>query len=200
MKTLVHLVRHAEVHNPNNIFYGRLEGFRLSARGLRQVEALAEYFSSHTIAAVYTSPLARAIETATPIANRHGLDINVDEDLIESESKIQGKYGDLRMFRNPFNARHFVNPLRPTWGEPYASIGARMISAIERMRDKHAAQEAVAVSHMTPVLVGRLRIEGNPRPPWRAGLPCRRASVTTLEFDESRYVATHYEPIGSSVR
>ena len=200
MRTLVHLVRHAEVHNPANVWYGRLEGFKLSERGLRQAKALAEYFADNDIAAVHCSPLTRAIQTATPIAERHGIEIEIDDGLIESETKLQGRPGDMRLFRNPLNARHFINPMRPSWGESYASTGARMAEVIEKLRRACAGREGIAVSHMTPVLVARLLVEGNPRPPWRAGLPCRRASVTTLEFENDSYVRTIYEPVGSSVR
>jgi broad specificity phosphatase PhoE len=197
--TLVHLVRHAEVENPDNIWYGRLEGWNLSERGLRQVDALAEHFAPASIEAVYSSPLTRAIQTAAPIASRHGLEVVADEDLIESEAKLQGLPGDKRLFGNPLNARYFLNPLRPSWGEPYTSIRLRLARAIERIRDEHSGGEAIAVSHMTPVLVARLWFEGDPRPPWRAKLPCARASVTTLEFEGLDYLRTHYLPVGSKV-
>lgn len=200
MKTLVHLVRHAEVENPHNVWYGRLEGFVLSERGLRQAEALGEYFASRGIEGIYSSPMTRAQQTSAAIARHHGLEVVVDEDLIESETKLQGKPGDMRVFRNPLNARHFMNPFRPSWGESYQSIRTRMMAVVDRIRSKHQGAETIAVSHMTPVLVARLGIEMNPRPPWRAGLPCARASVTTIEFDDDRYVSTLYTPVGSSVR
>lgn len=197
MRTLIHLVRHAEVENPGNVWYGRLEGFVLSERGLRQTQALAAHFADRDIEAIYSSPLERAVQTAEAIAG--DAPVKVDEDLIESLTKLQGMPGDMRLFRNPLNFRHFVNPLRPSWGEPYASIRERMGRALTLIRDAHAGGEAIAVSHMTPILVARLMFEGNPRPPWRAGLPCGRASVTTLEFEGDRYVSTRYEPVGSSV-
>jgi broad specificity phosphatase PhoE len=198
-RTLIHLVRHAEVENPNNIWYGRLEGFVLSERGKRQTEALAEYFSGRPIEGIYSSPLTRALQTASPIAERLGLELQIDEDLIEAEARLQGRPGDVRVLRNPLNARYFLNPLRPSWGEAYKSIRARMEEAITRMRSTHDGGEAVGVSHETPLLVARLWYEKNPRPPWRVKIPCERASVTTLEFEDDRYVATEYLPLGSSI-
>lgn len=200
MQTLVHLVRHAEVHNPDNVFYGRMEGFHLSERGYRQAEALAEYFAGHKLEGVYCSPLTRAQETARPIASRHGLEPVLIDDLLESDTRIAGKPGDLRIFRNPLNWRYFMNPLRPSWGEPYPSIRSRMTAVVERIAKEHAGAEAVAVSHMTPILVARLAFDRNPRQPWRAGVPCRRGSVTTLEFEDDKYVRSYYEPVGSSIR
>lgn len=199
VRTLIHLVRHAEVYNPNNIWYGRLEGFHLSERGLRQADAVGEFLSSNDIVAVHSSPLTRALQTSTAIAKPHSLEVQIEEHLIESETKLQGKPGDRRMFKNPLNARHFINPMRPSWGEPYAHIASRMRRVVEELVAKYAGHEAVAVSHMTPVLVARLEMEGNLKPPWRAGLPCRRGSVTTLEFEDGVYRSTRYEPVGSAI-
>ncbi|HEX2179878.1 MAG TPA: histidine phosphatase family protein, partial [Actinomycetota bacterium] len=133
-QTLIHLVRHAEVENPDNIWYGRLEGFVLSERGLRQIVALADHLALKPIAAVYSSPLTRAVQTAEAIAASHGLPVKVIEEIIESEAKLQGLPGDRRLFRNPANLRYFVNPLRPSWGEPYRSIRERMGRAVAAMR------------------------------------------------------------------
>lgn len=198
-RTQIHLVRHAEVENPDNIWYGRLEGFVLSERGIRQIKVLGEHFADRKIEAVYSSPLTRAIQTAEAIAIPHSLEVQVDEDILESEARLQGWPGDKRLFRNPLNARYFLNPLRPSWGEPYASTRARMSQAIRRMAGEHEGGEAVAVSHMTPVLVCRLGYEKNRRPPWMAKLPCARASVTTLEFEDGEFVGTRYHPVGSEV-
>jgi broad specificity phosphatase PhoE len=199
MPTRVLLIRHAEVENPNNIWYGRLEGWVLSERGLRQVEALAEHFAGKPVVAVYSSPLTRALQTSTGIADRHGLQVQIEEDIIESEAHLQGLPGDRRLFRNPANVRYFVNPMRPSWGEPYVSIRARMRVAVDRMRKNHPGQEVVAVSHQTPVTVARLMYEGNPRPPWRAKVPCDRASITTLIFDGDDFAGTEYLPVGTAV-
>jgi broad specificity phosphatase PhoE len=198
MRTLIHLVRHAEVENPKNTWYGRLEGFGLSERGLRQAAALGEEFAAAKIAAIYSSPLTRTTETAAAIAEPHGLEVQIDPDIIESETLLQGKPVD-RLFLNPMNLRYFLNPFRPSWGESYESIRQRMLRAIERMRTQHAGAEVIALSHMTPILVGRISIEGNRLPPWRARLRCARASVTTLEFEDDRHLGTRYEEIGTRV-
>ena len=198
-KTLVHLVRHAEVENPDNIWYGRMEGWLLSERGLRQASALADYFADKPIEAVYSSPLTRALQTAEPIAARHGLEVNEEADILESEAYLQGLPGDRRLLKNPLNVRYFLNPLRPSWGEPYKSIKARMRRGVQRMRDAHRGGEVIAVSHQTPVLIARLVFEGNPRQPWRAKIPCERASVTTLEFEDNAWVRTIYDPVGSAI-
>ncbi|MGH9195162.1 MAG: histidine phosphatase family protein [Acidimicrobiia bacterium] len=199
MQTLVHLVRHAEVHNPDNTWYGRLEGFQLSERGFRQAEALADYFERRHLTAIYSSPLTRAMQTATAIADRSGLEIVIEPDIIESETRLQGRPGDQRLFRNPANFRYFLNPFRPSWGESYKSISERMLSAVHRIREKHPGEEVAAVSHMTPIVVARMRLLGDQRPAWMGRLSCQRASVSTVVFEDRQVVSSKYEDIGSRV-
>lgn len=198
-QTLIHLVRHAEVENPNNIWYGRLDGWLLSERGLRQIAALGEHFTGTPLDAVYSSPLERAMQTSAAIATPHGLQVQICEDILESEAHLQGLPGDRRLFKNPANLRYFVNPRRPSWGEPYVSIRARMARAVAQMRKDHPGGQVVAVSHQTPVLVARLMFEKNPKPPWRAKVPCDRASITTLKFEGDEFVGSEYLPVGSPI-
>ncbi|HEY8203015.1 MAG TPA: histidine phosphatase family protein [Actinomycetota bacterium] len=199
MRTLVHLVRHAEVENPGNTWYGRLDGYVLSERGLRQAKALGEYFAGRGLSGVYSSPLTRAVQTAEAIAQATGLEVEVDPNLIETITHLEGGPADWRIFRKLRNIRYFVNPLRPSWGEPYPQVRRRMLAAIDRIRQEHPGAESVAVSHMSPILIARLMIEGIRRPPWATGTPCARASVTTLEFEGERYARTEYVEVGSSV-
>jgi broad specificity phosphatase PhoE len=196
--TVVHLVRHAEVENPHNIWYGHLEGFPLSAEGRESAEALAEFFASHNLAAVYTSPLERARETARPIARARGLDVGICQDIAETQSYLQGEYADRRVFLKPRNLRYFLNPFRPSWGEPYRSVAARMVRAVEAIRRAHPGGEVVAVSHMTPIQIARLAVEGRPLRPWLGNVPCRRGSVTTLEFEDDGYARTVYQEVGTA--
>lgn len=199
MRTLIHLVRHAEVENPRNVWYGRLEGFQLSERGRRQAEALAKHFAGHDLAAVYSSPLERAIQTAEAIASPLGLEVIPDPDIIEAETRLQGKYGDIRLFRNPLNFRFFLNPYRPSWGESYSIITERMLRAVERMRNAHAGDEVIAVSHMTPIMVARLTSEGRRVRVWRSDIVCARASVTTLAFENGQFAGSDYVDVGGDV-
>jgi broad specificity phosphatase PhoE len=196
--TVVHLVRHAEVENPDNIWYGHLEGFPLSAVGRQTAEALGEFFASHPLAAIYASPLTRAQETAGAIARARGLDVITCLDIVETQSFLQGQHADRRVFLKVRNLRYFVNPFRPSWGEPYRSVAARMVRAVDAMRLAHPGEEVVAVSHMTPIQIGRLAVEGRPLRPWLAKVPTRRGSVTSLVFEDDAYARTVYQEVGTA--
>lgn len=89
--TVVHLMRHGEVANPDGILYGRLAGYHLSDLGRQMADRVAEHLASRDITYVCASPLERAQETATPIAKAHGLDLATDERLIEADNVFQGK-------------------------------------------------------------------------------------------------------------
>ncbi len=196
MSTLIYLTRHAEVHNPDNTWYGRLEGFSLSERGAAQAAALARYFISRHVSAVYCSPLTRAMQTGTEIARALSLEVIEEPDLIEGMTYLEGKAMH-RVLLDTRNLRYFLNPLRPSWGEPYQEIATRMLAAIERMRRSHPGEEVIAVSHMTPIMVARLKVERKWRRPWMTGIDCHLASVTTLELEDDRYVSTRYEKVGT---
>ncbi len=88
--TTVHLVRHGEVFNPKGVLYGRLPDYHLSDRGQAMAQMVADHLAGRDIALVTSSPLERAQETAGPIAQRHGLDVGTDEDLIEAGNHFQG--------------------------------------------------------------------------------------------------------------
>ncbi|HUR72927.1 MAG TPA: histidine phosphatase family protein, partial [Sporichthya sp.] len=57
--TIVHVVRHGEVFNPEGVLYGRLPGYHLSELGVKMAERIAETFAGADIAALVSSPLER---------------------------------------------------------------------------------------------------------------------------------------------
>ena len=74
-RTVVHLLRHGEVFNPEGVLYGRLPGYYLSDLGKQMAVRAADALQTHDLALVVSSPMERAQQTATPVADRHGLAI-----------------------------------------------------------------------------------------------------------------------------
>ncbi len=135
--TIVHVVRHGEVHNPDGVLYGRLPDFHLSELGVKMAERVAESFAGHDIAALVSSPLERAQETMAPIAAAFDLPVHIDERLIETQNYFEGKtfgVGDGSL-RRPEHWPKLWNPFRPSWGEPYEAIATRMLAAAAGARD-----------------------------------------------------------------
>jgi broad specificity phosphatase PhoE len=183
--TIVHVLRHGEVHNPEGVLYGRLPGYHLSELGVKMAERVAEALAGHDITAVVSSPLERAQETAAPIAAMFDLPIDTDPRLIEAANHFQGLpfgVGDGSL-RKPRHWPYLVNPFRPSWGEPYKEISARMLAAVAAARDLAYGHEAVCVSHQLPIWILRSRIEG--RPFWHdpRARQCGLASLTSIRYE-----------------
>ena len=97
MRTTVHLLRHGEVHNPEKVLYGRLPGYVLSDLGHEMAKRASVALADRDVAAVISSPLERAQQTATPVAQVHKLDILLDDNLIEAENVLKDSGYQLAM-------------------------------------------------------------------------------------------------------
>lgn len=200
-RTVVHLLRHGKVHNPEGILYGRIPGYRLSEEGQEQAGIVAKYLAANDVTAVVASPLQRAQETATPIADTHGLEIVTEDGLIESGNLFEGKtfgIGDGAL-KHPANWKLVRDPFTPSWGEPYIKIAHRMFGAVHRARALAEGHEAVCVSHQLPIwtlrryLLGQ-RLWHDPR-----SRQCALASLTSVEFTGTTMTGlTYAEPAGAS--
>jgi broad specificity phosphatase PhoE len=183
MKTIVHLLRHGEVHNPEGVLYGRLPGYHLSADGRLMAEAAAKWLDGRDVAALYSSPMERAQETAEPLAQTLGLAVTTDDRLIEADNHFEGKtfgVGDGSL-RRPEH-----------W---------RMLAVMADARDAARGHQAVCVSHQLPIWVTRRKVEG--RRLWHnpARRECALASVTSVTYDDDRIVKVDYaEPAGDLSR
>lgn len=198
-RTTVHLLRHGEVHNPTGVLYGRLPGYHLSERGHEMAEVVAEAIADRDVVHLRVSPLERAQETAAPLARVFGLDITTDERVIESGNWFEGKQfgvGDGAL-RNPRTWRHLWNPFKPSWGEPYKEVAARMIAAVHDARDAARGHEAVIVSHQLPIWTTRLFVEKRSYLHDPRKRQCSLCSLTSLHFEGDRLTSLSYsEPAG----
>ena len=202
MSTIVHLLRHGEVHNPQGILYGRSTGFHLSERGHAMADRIADRIGNRDITHVIASPLERAQETAAPLAAALGLSVEIDERIVESSNIFEGKRFDLRdsILRQPQIWTKLWNPFRPSWGEPYKDIVARMWPAVMDARQVAEGHEAVLVSHQLPIWITRLKAEGRSflHDPRRR--QCTLCSLTSFTFDGERLVSVGYsEPAGDLI-
>lgn len=202
-QTIVHLLRHGEVYNPDKVLYGRLPDFHLSDLGREMAERIGEVFERRDITVITASPLERAQETAAPLAARKGIVVGTDDRLIEADNIFEGQrvaVGD-GVLRQPKTWRHLYNPFRPSWGEPYVEVAARMRAAVEAAREAARGHEAVLVSHQLPVWVARLDAENRRFVHDPRSRQCNLASLTSLTFDGDRLAAiTYTEPAADLVR
>jgi broad specificity phosphatase PhoE len=202
-RTVVHLLRHGEVFNPEGVLYGRLPGYRLSELGEQMAERAADALADRDVTVVKSSPLERAQQTAAPVAAKHGLRVGIEDRIIEAGNVFEGQrvgVGD-GVLKSPKSWRHLYNPLTPSWGEHYVEIAGRMRAAVATARQDARGHEAVLVSHQLPVWIARLdaehrRFVHDPRK-----RQCSLASLTSLVFDDDTLVAiTYTEPSADLIR
>lgn len=202
-RTIVHLVRHGEVFNPGGLLYGRLPDYHLSDLGREMAVAVAEHLRGRDVTHLRCSPLERAQETMEPIAAALGdQPVTTDGRVIEAGNQLEGlKVTAPALLRNPKTWALFRNALKPSWGEPYADIVARMRLAMKDAAQAAAGHEAVIVSHQLPVWMARCDAEGrrlfhDPRK-----RECTLASVTSFTFIAGRVAAVSYaEPAAALLR
>ena len=123
-----------------------------------------------------------------------GLAPVIDERLIEPWNHFEGMtfgVGDGSL-RQPRHWPHLVNPLRPSWGEPYRSVADRMLAACLDAARAACGHEAVCVSHQLPIWTARRAAEG--RRLWHhpARRQCALGSVTSLTYTGGRVTAVSY--------
>jgi broad specificity phosphatase PhoE len=200
--TIVHLMRHGEVYNPDGVLYGRRDGFHLSELGRQMAQKVADSVKDRDIVHLRVSPLERAQETAQPLATLRGLDLVTDERIIESTNVFEGKrfgQGDGTL-KNPRNWRYLYNPWKPSWGEPYRDVVVRMMSAVRDAREVAAGHEAVLVSHQLPIWITRLHAEKRSFLHDPRKRQCTLTSLTSLHFVGDRLTQVSYsEPAGDLI-
>lgn len=192
--TTVHLVRHGEVHNPDKVLYGRLTGFPLSDLGHAMAGRVVEALGERDIRSLISSPLERTRQTAQPLAERLRLDVVLDERAVEAGSRLEGRrlVGGRGVLRTPSAWRHLWNPARPSWGEPYGEVAARMLSAVAAARDAARGHEAILVSHQLPIWATRLHAQGQRLLHDPRRRQCSLCSITSLTFEGDRVVQVDY--------
>lgn len=189
---LLHLVRHAEVENPDGVLYGRLPGYGISELGQRMAEAAAhELRAADRVAGrLIVSPLQRAQESAAPIAEAFGLEVETDERLIEPTNDFEGQ--PKRAFGHPRNWFRFWNPFRPSWGEPYRQIANRVRAAMDDAWEDRAPGDIIMVSHQAVIWAAHRDVNGEPLFHNPAKRRCDLSSITTFEQRGGRWHEVDY--------
>lgn len=199
MRTRIHLIRHADVENPNRLLYGHLPGFQLSALGRTQAVALGEKLGNEGIRRIVHSPLARAVETAQII--NQGLPepalLETDPELREAEFSryLQGlPYWQIPL-RRPLWFVHKARRGIVPGDESIEDLGRRVLKVIARIAREHPGETAAAVSHADPIQAAWILLEGrahNEREMYRKAVD--KAGMLTIELEGETPVSWEYTP------
>ena len=156
---MIAFVRHGQTElNRGGRLQGRLDA-PLSDLGLRQADALGRGFADEPVTRVFSSPLRRACDTAAAVARALGLDVEVDERLIELDyGEWDGRaLGDVAAA--DWEAWRADPEFAPPGGERLVDVTARVAAFCAGIADPGLV---VAVSHVSPIkaaVCGALRID-----------------------------------------
>lgn len=143
--TIIHLVRHGEVENPQNIRYGRLPGYHLNEHGRKQVEQTCLFFLGRNIRHIYCSPLERTQQTATIIGMMFPyVSITLDSRILElkTSARFEGKSRD----------KGFYFPLHSSSdAETQEDVVRRLRHFVEEKIIAHAGEEIICITHADPI-------------------------------------------------
>ncbi|MGD9099050.1 MAG: histidine phosphatase family protein [Anaerolineae bacterium] len=158
--TQIHLIRHGHVHNPQAIYYGRLPGFSLSDKGRRQAQAAARTLRDKPLAALFSSPLLRATQTAIILAQQHGLSLQITELVNEVYTPFDGQpSSELEQ-----HGWDLYTGTEPPYEQPM-DILARAQQFMTNVRQQYAGQHVAAVTHSDLIAFAILWALGQPISP-----------------------------------
>jgi len=190
-RTDILFVRHAEVHNPDNVFYARLSRFKLSEKGLKDAEVTAQALAEEPLAAIYTSPLLRAKQTARIIAKQHpGVPVRETGRLIELKTHFQGRQW-AKMPRHP----NFYD--RQAGDETVQQVFLRMQRVMFDLLRQYPGRSVLCVSHSDPIKVLRMGYLGQPLTKQSAWEPDpARGSIVRFGWEDgaAEPEITYFEP------
>jgi probable phosphomutase (TIGR03848 family) len=174
-------------HGQNDWVGGRLAGWtpgvHLNDKGQTEAAYLAEQLAKVPLAAIYSSPLERTVETAQPIADAHGLPVQIREGLGEAQyGEWTGKsLKKLRKHKLWPVVQVYPSGARFPGGESMREIQARIVAELDGIRDAHPGQTIATVSHSDPIKMAVAHYLGLPLDLFQR-LVVEPASVTAFSF------------------
>ncbi|OBK72914.1 bifunctional RNase H/acid phosphatase [Mycobacterium sp. 1274761.0] len=179
------LLRHGQTELSIQRRYSGRGNPALTDLGQQQADAAAHYLGQRGgVAAVITSPLQRAYDTAARAAKALSLDVTVDDDLIETDF---GEWEGLTFMeaaeRDPQLHRRWLGDtsIRPPGGESFDSVAERVQRVRGRIIAEYSGETVLVVSHVTPIkTLLRLALDAGPGILYRLHLDL--ASLSIAEF------------------
>ena len=187
--TTVIFVRHGQSTANLERFFAGHNNAPLTALGHKQAENTANFLKNYPICAIYSSDLARSMQTAEPTGKLHDLPIIPDRALREiyagewegrSYDELTEKYADsYTTWRTDCGRAH------PEGGESTLELGARIYREVDRLIEFHRGECFAIFTHATPIRLMRAKWEGYPIEELRRVEFCANASVSIVEYDDN---------------
>jgi 2,3-bisphosphoglycerate-dependent phosphoglycerate mutase len=186
----IYLIRHGETTwNREKRLQGHLD-IGLNERGYWQADRLGEYLANRSVAAVVSSDLSRAVDTAKAVAKHHELDLQYDQRLRERHyGLMQGLSHDEIADKHPRNHLAWKNReinFQPESGESLQQFYDRVIESAVYWAKKYEGQDIAMVAH-GGVLDCLNRAATGKTLEVSRDFEILNASLNTLSFSENRF-------------
>lgn len=148
--TTILLIRHAQTPTTGKVLPGRAKGLKLADKGIAQAQATAEAIAHrHKIAAIYSSPMERARQTAEPLAQLTKRQIRIHPGLNECDfGRWTGRnLATLRKTRDWQQVQRNPSSFRFPHGESFTQMQTRIVDALTEMAQRHRGKTIAAYSH-----------------------------------------------------
>jgi broad specificity phosphatase PhoE/ribonuclease HI len=152
--TTLMLLRHGQTQLSVDKKFSGIGDPVLTDLGLAQAAAAADRLASSGATAVISSPLSRAHQTASAVAARLGLDVEVDEGFRETDfGDWEGySFGEIRTkWPQELNAWLADSAVAPPFGESFDATTTRVRAARDRLLANHGGERVIVVSHVSPI-------------------------------------------------
>lgn len=187
MSLKIHLLRHGQTaFSRENAFCGAGTDADLTEAGMAMAKEFAAVRKSTPWAAVFSSPLARAIATARPLCDATGLKVELRDGLKEIHyGKWEGK--TVEVVSKDFHDDHLQWTADPAWhaptdGEPAIMIARRGMEVIEEIKQRFSDGDVLVVSHKATIRVIICALLGIDVGRFRYRIGCPVCSISTVEF------------------
>jgi len=162
---------------------GRTPGVYLNETGKKQADDLAQLLAVQPIAAVYSSPLERCMQTAEPLAKTLGLSVIAEPGVVEVDygEWQAGNLKELSKLPGWQRVQHYPSTFRFPQGETLREVQSRAVGTIERLRDSHPDQVVAIFSHGDVIRTTIAHYFGTPLDLFQR-VHISTASISTLAF------------------
>jgi probable phosphoglycerate mutase len=197
--TRVFVLRHGESADPN-VFHGAESDVALSERGRQQAEAVASVLAAHAPAAVVSSAMRRARDTAAPVAAACGLPVLLEPLLHERRvGALAGTPFGTADGNWPDTLRRWVageTSFAPPGSESFDDVRDRVLPVWERLICTYAGRCLVVVAHGVVCKVLFLSVLPGLSPAdWHRLGSIRNAALTELEGDDGRWQVRRFNEL-----
>ena len=200
--TLVLLVRHGTTPTTGKILPGRARGLHLAESGKEQARRAAERIAElGAIAAIYSSPLERARETAAPIAGALRKPVRIERGLLECDFGDWTGQSLRRLMKKPewTTVQRAPSMFRFPDGESFVEMQTRMADAVDRIRRRHAGKTVVCVSHADPIKALVAHATGTPLDLFQR-IVISTCSVTAIMYTDFSPIVLTVNSTGASLK